>query len=411
MDVNTHRRKNIFGLWEIAMRAVVVHLGYEEFGGAEFFSIRVIEILQCRFDNVLVLHAGDLPKFEAIMARTGISLNPQRVRFQTISKGRRSRFLNRFVPSMTLFRLGEIRRLAERVVRDGDVVVSTFAEFPFKRAQLVQALHIPIFVSDRESLLYCGVEACELRRLFRKIHVWLARKYMGLSSVSLADGPVVVNSHWTAEQFRRHYPLADIRVLHHGVSVDLHEGSPGWVPFHEREDSFVIIGRLVKAKRVETAIDIIERVRGLGHEVRLKIIGDGTGDYAAEIFKLAESKPWIDMYPNLSRKELETLVVGQKWGLHCYQFEHYGLAPGELQALGCITFVHDSGGQVEIIDHPAQRYSDVVDAVKKISLVLSSYQLQVSLIANAKASIAHHRGEHFVQKFGSIIEDVAFPQT
>jgi len=46
---------------------------------------------------------------------------------------------------------------------------------------------------------------------------------------------------------------------------------------------------------------------------------------------------------------------------------------------GCITFVSNGGGQVEIVDHAALTYSSVEEAAKKILAVLDSPELQHSL--------------------------------
>ena len=388
------------------MRAVVVHLKYDVFGGAENFSFRIIEILQRRFEEVVVLHLGVSPLFSKIEALTGIVLNPQRVRFQSVSIFMEPRVFVKLLPALELFRLCFIRLMAGRFVRDDDLVVSTFGEFPFRNSRLIQALHIPIFVSDYESLLYCGIVMSRLRRLLQVGYVFLARSFIGLTKKSLAGDLLIVNSNWTAAQFRRHYPCADIRVLHHGVDVSLDEASDAWVPFPHRANNFVLLGRITQAKRVELAIEIIERVRSKGYMVGLIIVGSGTGEYFARVNALAASRPWVTLYSNLARSELEALLVKQKWGIHCYQFEHYGLAPAEMQALGCLTFVHDSGGQREIVLDPKQRYVDSDDAVEKICGVLAAPDLQSSLIASAQKSIEQHRGSHFVRQFEHIVDEM-----
>jgi glycosyltransferase involved in cell wall biosynthesis len=39
-----------------------------------------------------------------------------------------------------------------------------------------------------------------------------------------------------------------------------------------------------------------------------------------------------------------------RYGIHGMLDEHFGMAPAELAAAGCIVFVPNDGGQVEIVD-------------------------------------------------------------
>jgi glycosyltransferase involved in cell wall biosynthesis len=93
---------------------------------------------------------------------------------------------------------------------------------------------------------------------------------------------------------------------------------------------------------------------------------------------------------------MEQLIAGQRWGLHCAEFEHYGLAPLELQRLGCVTFVHDSGGQAEAVIDAGLKYRDVDDAVRKMDVVMKSPARGAQLFAalpdvTAGHEVAAHR--------------------
>jgi glycosyltransferase involved in cell wall biosynthesis len=51
--------------------------------------------------------------------------------------------------------------------------------------------------------------------------------------------------------------------------------------------------------------------------------------------------------------------------------EHFGIAVAEMTRAGCIVFVHDGGGQVEIVgDEPGLRYRSDFEAVDKICKLL-----------------------------------------
>ena len=62
------------------------------------------------------------------------------------------------------------------------------------------------------------------------------------------------------------------------------------------------------------------------------------------------------------------LISTHRYGLHAMEAEPFGMAVAELLSGGCIPFVHDGGGQVEIVDHdPRLIYNSVADAAGKIS--------------------------------------------
>ena len=50
--------------------------------------------------------------------------------------------------------------------------------------------------------------------------------------------------------------------------------------------------------------------------------------------------------------------------------EHFGIAVAEMMQAGCITFIHDSGGQTEIVNLRELRYQTKEEAIEKIIQVL-----------------------------------------
>lgn len=154
---------------------------------------------------------------------------------------------------------------------------------------------------------------------------------------------------------------------------------------------------MTPAKRLEDAISIVPGVREAGFPAGLTLIG--ATDSPDWVEDLIAPHDWIVWKRNLSRAEVEALASTHRWGLHCYRYEHYGLAPAELQALGCITFVHDTGGQREIIRNPAQRYVDPADAVGKITAMMQSEELRSEAIEIGKASAMMHRTSEFDNTF------------
>jgi glycosyltransferase involved in cell wall biosynthesis len=237
-------------------------------------------------------------------------------------------------------------------------------------------------------------------------YVEIVRLVAGWNRTYIGSLPTIANSNWTADQFCRHYPAHDIRAIHPGANVSLTPVSSDWVPFDRRENNFVIVGRVARSKRTDEAIKIVSRLRTTGLDVGLHIVGQGDDEFGSEIERMIADKPWVTWHKALSRDQLETLVTNQKWGLHCYRFEHYGIAPAELQALGCITFVHDSGGQREIILNPDQRYTSADDAVHKISAILRAPQMHQTLVADGLRTASQHTTDKFREKLLAFVEEI-----
>ena len=107
-------------------------------------------------------------------------------------------------------------------------------------------------------------------------------------------------------------------------------------------------------------------------------------DYLAVIQRMVEiRRNWITLRLNVSRSELVDSVARVRYGIHGMDDEHYGMAVAELLQAGCIPFVPDSGGQVEIVGvAPALRYANEEEAVRKIACVIGNPALQAQLLTH-----------------------------
>lgn len=146
------------------------------------------------------------------------------------------------------------------------------------------------------------------------------------------------------------------------------------LPWDDREDGFVCLGRVSPVKNVERNVEIVDRLRERGHDVHLHVVGPATpGDaYADRIAALAATRPHVVLEGAVSRERLVELVTTHRYGLHGTEEEHFGIAVAELVAGGTIPFVPNSGGQTEVVDGlDAVCYDSVADAVSKADAVLS----------------------------------------
>ena len=188
-----------------------------------------------------------------------------------------------------------------------------------------------------------------------------------------------------------------IRDVHGVESRILYPPVPGGFPkvaMEDRVDGIVAIGRMHGCKRWEMAVDIADRIRGRGIELSLTLISHrDDAEYGARLDALAATRPWFRIRYNLTRQELVQEVARHRYGIHTMEDEHFGIAPAELQRAGCITFVHRSGGPMEIVSHREElMFGDADEACELICRVAKDAALAAEL-----QHFAEERGQFFSQ--------------
>jgi glycosyltransferase involved in cell wall biosynthesis len=212
----------------------------------------------------------------------------------------------------------------------------------------------------------------------------------------------VANSEWTARLMRRVHGV-DSRVIYPPVAQDFPE-----VAYDKRENGFVCIGRITPEKRMHTVIEILEQVRRRGHDVHLHVVGTG-GDRNYE--RLLESlrwqhREWVFLEGQLFGARKRNLLAGHRFGINGRPNEPFGIVVAEMAKAGCIVFVPNSGGQVEIVNHPALTYDTEDDAVGKIEKVLGDAAMQDALRKHLREDAERFSTETFKQAVRSLVAEV-----
>jgi glycosyltransferase involved in cell wall biosynthesis len=181
------------------------------------------------------------------------------------------------------------------------------------------------------------------------------------------------------------------------------------VPWEERVRGFVAVGRVNGCKRWDMAVSIIDEVRRSGHDVTLTLIGNvDDREWLARLSALAAERPWFRILTDVSRQELASEVARHRYGIHTMEDEHFGMAPAEIQRAGCIVFVHNSGGPVEIVGADSRLlFDDVPDAARKISGVLSSPDEEASLRRHVAIQRENFSEERFCSSLREIVKSFA----
>jgi len=296
-------------------------------------------------------------------------------------------------------------RAAKRIQKSYDIVMTAQNELDLGR-RAIQYVHHPIFDA-----------AYERRQLMRRPPwgraLWTRLKYRyrpwwlisGFSFTRMRTNLTLVNSEWTGERVRRLYDIPT-RTLYPPTAGPVPDQ-----PWSERTCGFICAGRLVEEKRVLEIIDIISAVRSHAPDVTLSIVGvrgsrPGDERYYDEVRRAVDAHPaWISLHENLPRDTMLRLMARHRFGIHGMTAEHYGMAVAEMVSAGCVVFVPNDGGQVEIVGRDTRLcYDSTAEAVHKIVAVLTDEAAQADLRRRLRSSDGILSADRFAVQLLEIVE-------
>ena len=286
-----------------------------------------------------------------------------------------------------------------RQVSDGfDVIFGLQNETDYGRRG-IQYVHYPTYLRPRPVV---DLRWYHPPQAGLNLYYELADRIAGFSLDRMKGNVTLVNSNWTGDHVSRFLGITT-RTLYPPV-VD---PAPG-LPWAERRNGFLAVGRMSPEKEYERVMRILARVRQRVPDITLTIVG--TRDrhvqrYFGSLKSLGESLgPWIQFRDNLSRDEVRRLMAAHRYGLHGMREEHFGMAPAEMARAGMIVWVPRGGGQVEIVgNEPALMYDTDDEAVEKISGTLMSASAQQRLRDHLATVAVQFSATHFVKEIRDIV--------
>jgi glycosyltransferase involved in cell wall biosynthesis len=271
------------------------------------------------------------------------------------------------------------------------VVISTFNEFPFPIPSICY-VHFPNF--NRGELPKELYTSGGLNLLLNKmLDIWMGDSFE-------SKDEILANSNWTSKHFSEIYGK-EAKTIYPPVVTE--SFSPkSW---ESREDGIVSIGRIIPGKRTKVLIKILDHIRELGGSLHLHIVGPGgESHYYDEVLTLVEQREYIHLEGKISRSELASLVSTHKYGLHANKYEHFGMAVAELVAGGAIPFVHNSGGQREIVNNSHNlMYDDPKECAKKIYQTSNDVSKQSELRQQLPDIESNFGAERFQEDIKSLV--------
>ena len=232
-----------------------------------------------------------------------------------------------------------------------------------------------------------------LRRFYLKIGEVLA----GTNRNGWMDNITISNSCWTSELMKKIYGK-ETKTIYPPVFSNFPN-----ILWNERENGFVCIGRIVPEKRIEAIIESLKRVKKRGRDIHLHILGKADDPlYEKKLKQVYEGDhDWIFWEGQLFDSNKLKVIAQHKFGIHGHRSEAFGIAVAEMVKAGCIVWVPDDGGQVEIVNHPNLIYGSVEDAVNKIDRILNDQTIQTEL----REHLAGQAQKYSIERFMSEISE------
>lgn len=232
-----------------------------------------------------------------------------------------------------------------------DYLFSTQSSSPFEPTFLNKAKKNIAYVHFPE--IHYDYQRSSLKR---KLYLWLFKRWVeqGIDKLDL----VFCNSNYTKEAMLKLWKchgVVDPIVVYPPVNLERF-----WCkkPLTQRRKRVVYVARFIPAKR---------------HEILKRLAADLPAYEFVSVGGLIEAeKDWFnkfqtDLPPNYTLKtnlptsNLLEILHDSRIYVHLMEGEHFGIAPVEGLASGCITLVHDSGGMREFIPETFrwQTYEDL----------------------------------------------------
>ncbi|HET6272312.1 MAG TPA: glycosyltransferase family 4 protein [Bacteroidota bacterium] len=167
-------------------------------------------------------------------------------------------------------------------------------------------------------------------------------------------GKYVINSHYTARLFKEAHGV-DLPVVHPPIKI-----SDRWFDHSDLSlrDSLVFFSRIVWYKRPYLVLELAKR-----HPNYRCVIMGGVQPHQQPYFEELQKKAAtmgvkIEFIRNPSDQQVREELARAKFYIFPAVNEHFGMTTPEAIASGAIPFVHDSGGQIEIVIDERLRFSD-----------------------------------------------------
>jgi glycosyltransferase involved in cell wall biosynthesis len=198
--------------------------------------------------------------------------------------------------------------------------------------------------------------------LKRKLYLWLFKRWVeqGIGKLDM----VFCNSNYTKEAMMQLWKTHGVKepiVVYPPVNLERF-----WCdkPLGQRKKRVVYVARFIPVKRHE----ILKRLASELPEYEFVSVG-GLIEAEKDWFSRFQQDlpPNYQLKTNLPGPELLEILRDSRIYVHLMEGEHFGIAPVEGLASGCVTIVHNSGGMKEFIpdEYRWDTYDDLKEKIQR----------------------------------------------
>lgn len=212
----------------------------------------------------------------------------------------------------------------------------------------------------------------------------------------------VINSQYTARLFEEAHQVR-LPVVYPPINLSGRSFAMGDL---STRDTVTFFSRVVSDKRPEKVIELASKFPAM----RCVIMGSVPRNRQSYFDALKKSavemgRPDIEFLPTPSNEVVRTVLARTRYYVFPAINEHFGMTTPEAIASGAIPFVHDSGGQREIVPDPRLRFIDENFFAKfeELSCISDS---ELNLIRKAlNAHVQQYSEEVYIDKMLSYLID------
>jgi len=364
-------------------RVAVVHPDANAGGGAEAVCAHTVEALSR--DNEVTLITWSPPDRAALDTTFGTHLAGAAFEVAAVAE-RAGHGLGGSLERRLLLKHALTFRAAQDLAPRFEAVVSTHGEIALPLSlrlptPAVQYIYIPEFSGRIPLQVVTGENRAAPYRLYRRAATVAGRLLARGSGPAFRRNLTVACSEYSARWMQAAWGIgAD--VLWPPVPL----APVPDVPWDERENGIVCIGRLAPAKRVLELIGAVgEARRRSGVATHLHVVGEGSGPYADAVRQACRGSDHATLEGTLSLADLAHLLAHHRFGVHGNAYEHFGIAIAQLVRAGCVCFAPNGGGPADTLaDAPSLLYRGVDELAEKLASVLRDADLQRQLLAELR---------------------------
>jgi glycosyltransferase involved in cell wall biosynthesis len=338
---------------------LVIHPNMDIYGGGERVCHHIIKTLISHGQQVeLLAFDFDLSRYKEIM---GEKL-PDRVAVHMLG----NRATVEADPPLSVYKRGsKILALLKKYK------ASTQYDYTFS-TQTISAFETSLFQKAKANIAYVHFPEIHYdyvhSRFSKRLYLWLYKRLLerDIGKLDL----VFVNSDYTKGMTEKYWSKFGVKKT---VVAYPPVEAPFWSnkPLNTRVNRVVYIARFIPQKRHEI-LKLLATNFPQFQFVSIGLLRDTEEAWFKEFSK--DLPPNYTLKPNLPEKEKIRILQDSTIYCHLMEGEHFGIAPMEALASGCMVFVHDSGGSGEFV--PANfRWNTIEDVKLKISEVLASPKL------------------------------------